>query len=480
MKTAKITALALASLLALSSCGGTGGGSDTTSAPEETTPEVTTAEFTPAAVDLGGADFTVLLWADTYLGVEEESGDTIDDAIFRRDRKVEETFNLNFKYDIRECPHNGAGFSEWYGVLSSSILAGDNAYQLAGGYSYQLAARSLQGEFYNLNENANIDFTESWWPSNVMEAGNVGGKLYLTYGNMDPLYYDFSYAIFFNKRLAEEYNVDSLYSTVKSGSWTIDKMIEISKTAATDLNGDTVIGDEDRFGYITDWNMSVDAWIQACDIKITETDSSGMPSLLGLTEKYIDVQKKLDDFFKNSGVAKYGSTGDNVFRNMFMSGQGLFFADKIGHAHVLRDMQDDFGIIPYPKYDEEQESYITYNAIGDTTGFCIPVTANENESGAVLEALAYHGWKEVLPEYFERALKGKAARDTESSEMLELIYASVEFDFTQIYSFSFGDQKSPSMVMRMTMKNNKEISSLWATDEPTYASTMEKLLDSIK
>ena len=41
----------------------------------------------------------------------------------------------------------------------------------------------------------------------------------------------------------------------------------------------------------------------------------------------------------------------------FMNGQGLFLTESIGEAHIMREMRDDFGILPYPKYDEAQESY---------------------------------------------------------------------------------------------------------------------------
>ncbi len=101
-------------------------------------------------------------------------------------------------------------------------------------------------------------------------------------------------------------------------------------------------------------------------------------------------------------------------------------------------------------------------------------------SGAVLEALAYYGWKNLLPAYYDRALKGKAARDTDSEAMLDMIFANIEFDFTQIYSYNFGDEKSPSMAMRKSVNTNSDISSLWASMEKLYADTMDSLVDELK
>ncbi len=84
------------------------------------------------------------------------------------------------------------------------------------------------------------------------------------------------------------------------------------------------------------------------------------------------------------------------------------------------------------------------------------------------------------PEYYDRVLKGKVARDDDSTEMLDIIFSSVTCDFTDFYSFHFGDQKSPAMLMRMTMKENKEISSMWATNENIYKTKMGELISALK
>ena len=56
---------------------------------------------------------------------------SINDAVYERNAKVQELFDVKFSYDSR----SGAGntYAAWLNTLNSSILAGDNAYQLAGG-----------------------------------------------------------------------------------------------------------------------------------------------------------------------------------------------------------------------------------------------------------------------------------------------------------------------------------------------------------
>ena len=469
------------SMLASASCGNGGNPVETTSASDSTISDDTTttvAEAKPVYKkpdkDFSGSAMDILLWNENSFSVEEETGDVIDDAVFARNSTVQDILGVDFTYDVRSDD-----YSKWLNTLNSSILAGDNAYQLAGGYGYRLAKDSLGGNFHNLENNAYIDFSNPWWPSNIIEAADLGGQMTLCFGNIDPNYYDVTYAMYFNKRLAEELNTGDIYGLVNDGKWTLDKLSELSESAASDLNGDTIMDENDRFGIASEVCMSVDAYIQACDIRITERDADGTPRLLGLTERYADAQAKVRALLNNKNVAFYNTSIDAT-REMFRNSKALFLANDIKTAHIMRNMDDDFGIIPYPKFDEAQEKYLTYNAIGNSTAFIIPITADDELAGAVLEALAYYGWKDVLPAYYERALKGKAARDTDSEEMLDIIFANIEFDFTQIYSFNFGDEKSPSMAMRRSVFTNKDIASLWASMENSYAATMDSLVAELK
>lgn len=223
--------------------------------------------------------------------------------------------------------------------------------------------------------------------------------------------------------------------------------------------------------------MEIDALIPACGIKIVDKDKDGLPELLGLTEKYIDVQKRMESYIKTDAIL-YGISWEMV--KPFMNGQGLFMSERIEVSHTMREMKDDFSVLPYPKYDEKQEGYGTYLCIDNTTGFSIPVTADAEKSGYILNALSALGYSDVRPEYYDRVLKGKVARDDESTAMLDLIFSSVTDDFSHFYSYSFGNQGSPWMLMRMSLKENEDISSMWAKNENMYEKKMGELISTLK
>ncbi len=475
MKKTLLTLVLLAAMLLASCSQASDGGNTDTSA---TSGETTTAETMPIEiVDLGGETISILLNEGfDQLSAETETGDIINDAVYQRNSLVEEKFNVEFKFDSR--PGYAGDYVNWLGVINACIASGDNTYQLVGGYGYRYTADTLGGSYYNLNDNKYIDFSQPWWPSKVMDAANIGDNLYVAVGNIDPGYYDTMMVLYFNKVLADSLGVNNFYKDVNNGVWTLDKLIEVAKSTTVDADGNGTFDEKDQYGYVSDKSILLDPFFTSCGVQITDKDSDGLPVLLGLTDRYVEVQNRVNDFINNSSVVYTGSESKG---NIFRGSRALILPQAIRTSHTLRDMEDDFGIIPYPKLNEEQSNYRTHCLITDCNGYAIPITADADMVGCVLEALAYYGYNDILPEYFERALKTKSARDDESAEMLDLIYNSIEIDFTQFYSFCFGDQKSPSMLLRMVTRNNStDIASAWAKDQELYDLTMEMIIDTLK
>ena len=95
-------------------------------------------------------------------------------------------------------------------------------------------------------------------------------------------------------------------------------------------------------------------------------------------------------------------------------------------------MNADFGILPLPKFDEQQANYFCESGNGMMA--VIPVTAEDpNRNGAFLELYSYYGFKYVVPAYKEVSLKTKMARDDESAAMVDLIDVSRVYDLGRLY-----------------------------------------------
>jgi len=143
----------------------------------------------------------------------------------------------------------------------------------------------------------------------------------------------------------------------------------------------------------------------------------------------------------------------------------------------MRDMVDDFGILPFPKKDEKQENYIT--SLRDTfVGFCIPAdNADPEFTGTIMEALCVSGSQYVIPAYYDVVLKGKTARDDESSEMLDIIKETLKVDFIFAYGNVLGD-------IGNTFANayNKQValSTVWAAQKGSAEAKLAALLENFE
>lgn len=127
--------------------------------------------------------------------------------------------------------------------------------------------------------------------------------------------------------------------------------------------------------------------------------------------------------------------GDDAARTkLFTDGNALFYNFSLADIASMRQMKDEFGILPSPKYDENQENYHTV-VFDNHSVMCVPMNVSDPErAGMILEALCYESMNLVTPAYYDIILQGKTARDDASNEMLDIIRDSFQFDFAIVNS----------------------------------------------
>jgi GH24 family phage-related lysozyme (muramidase) len=81
--------------------------------------------------------------------------------------------------------------------------------------------------------------------------------------------------------------------------------------------------------------------------------------------------------------------------------------------------------------DEEQGEYYA----GYTERFmAVPYLCEDLEFvGTMIESMSAEGYRQVLPAYYETALKGRYTHDSESVQMLEIIREASVIDFAYVY-----------------------------------------------
>ena len=484
MKKQRILSIMLAALMTATACGTTAqpNGSDETTSTDVT--EDTTAGETERAdakdslpqKNYNGAEFTILYrneWAYEFVA-EEENGDIINDAIFKRNQAVEDRFNVKFNMFGLPGTWNSA---EYKNAITNSVVAGDSEYDLITAYQAESVTPAMEGYFMNIYDLPYIDAEKPWWSEKCNTSLTVNDKLFITTGDIAMTLWDNMYVFYFNKKLAEQYNIPDVYQLVKDGKWTIDKLAELSANVSGDINGDTKFDENDLYGFLTSNNNHMRAWIVACETPITRQNSDGLMEACFVTERTQNMLDKLlklhyseSTYFESPILAEPYKTEEPV---IFTSDRALFMSGYLGNASILRNMDTDFGIIPYPKYDENQEEYRTtsHNAV---SMMCFPVTVKDPEMSAIItEALCAESYRNVIPQYYDVVLKVKGARDDESAEMIDLIRDSLIFDFGWVHSVPMGS--IGGIMQELILGNNSGLASYWAGKENQVLTGLEKI-----
>ncbi len=393
----------------------------------------------PEDLDFGGITTHIFGWegaANVEFFVEEEDGDIVNDAIFTRNRTVEERLNVALTYTLVPGAYDNR--AAWVKQVTQSAMAGDGANDIVAGYSMSGATLANNRLLIDLMGLDHIDFEKPWWPESLIKEASCGGKLYFCSGDISTNMIYYLYSIYFNKTLAQNYDVENLYDLVREGKWTLDKMIEISSDLYSDLNGDGKKDPADQFGYTTHSTWS-DTFFFAGGLRTTTIGSDGLPVLSEEFggEKAQDLLTKLIDMFAANEM--YLGNDYEIVRNQFLEGRALFLTTEVYYAkNYLRDTQIEYGILPIPKYDEMQEDYYTVSSFPYTL-YGIPVDAKDpSMSAAILECLASESYRTVSPALFEVALKVKYASDDDVSEMYDIIRGSNVFDIGRIFNDSMN------------------------------------------
>ncbi len=484
MKQRILSMILLAAMLASTvACGGESGSTETTAASGDTTSTATdTTDYLGNYVgtDLGGATFTIGVLTHSqypnYAG-EEANGDTVNDTQYKRDSYIEDTYNVTIEY----MPYDDEG--KLTSAVNSQVLSGDKVMTCVESSMIGTVCKfSTEGILRNLMEVDGLEADAEWWSQSFNREFTINSKLFSLYGPMVFAYYYSPRLVAFNLRLAEEYNLGNLYDVVNDGKWTLDYMAETMKTVKADLDGDGEYGDDDMWGASVDEYSAAGFYISAGGTQIS-IDADGVPSFRFDDERNFEIIEKVASIIGNADMTQKAeplanrSGSYNIIDKCytFKNGHALYFgygAQAI--ALYLRDMNDDYGLLPVPKFDEAQEEYITFGN-GYVPGF-VAIPANvENDKlvSTMLNIMGYMSRRDLQPTITDVLLKGKAARDAQSMDMIDLIYSDVVLDINAAYNFA----SSFTLLRDITMGKREGFASGWASLKESAQTSLNELFE---
>lgn len=483
-----ILALLLAAILTMSAVGCGNATSDETTNSEvsnaDTTPVETEPEITFESVaasykdrDYGGYDFRIGDrdsgdWATMDVYAEEITGEVINDAVYNRNNTMEENMNIT----ITEVRLSGPA-----DMLKKAVLAGTDEYDtITDGLNTvsPLVSNNILLDYRNISTvNAEADY----WDQQLYQDSTIMGRSFFMTGDISIMDNKGTWCMLFNKDIITDYGLEDPYDLVNDGKWTLDKMDEMAAVVLNDTDGDGKWTEADIYGYVTEDYNNLALW-SCCGFKIMDSDEDGLPYFTYSSEASLDALTRVlevqyadyTNMGSNSNVTG-GGMGEGATREkQFANGKALFYYAGMINITWFRDFDTPFGVIPAPKYSEDQDRYYSSYSYGNFTVYAIPTTASDPEMiGDIMDAMANLSKYSLTPAYYDQTLIGKSTRDEESEPMIELILNTRNFDLGII--FDTGSIRTAIMGLRSADK----ITSTLAAKESSAATALDKFIEDL-
>ena len=425
--------------------------------------------------DFGGRTFRIVGHRTDEYYIKEENrnkGDLIADAKYARNRSVEDRFNCVIDYAYQ------ASYTDVQSWVTKTVMSGADEFDLFCSHGASAGGSVLKNIFLNWYDIPHVDFSKPWWPSSCADELTYDGKCILAVSDFNYTAVSGAMCMFFNKNLASSYDMGNLYQVALDGKWTFDYFTELTKDIYIDSDGSGDKSDADFYGFAQShaWQIGVSAWLWAFDNPTMAKDSDGVPQIAVKTDKINNIVNELYDYLFNSNGVHYrrdNEAGQGM--DLFLNKQTIFAMGNVGSptGEGLRNFEDEYGMLPLPKWDENQHGYYTM-ASGEHTVLAVPKTVKDTEFvGTVVEALSAESYKQVIPTLYEIALKTRYLRDNESKEVLDMLIEGRTYDFGYIYG---GFQGFGFMLGAMFEKGSNNFESYYASKYPNARIHYKKII----
>lgn len=367
---------------------------------------------------------------DQYVYDEELSGDALNNAVWKRNEDVEKRFDVKFE------PIATHGESQ--DTFMQYAWVGDDLFDVCDMMMYMSWVPMVYNMSVNWYDIPNINWEKPWWNKATNDEATIMGKAYAITGDLSLTSLTYMWMQAFNIDLMEDWGhtAEEMYQLVYDGKWTIDKFIEICSEIHNDENGNSLADKDDTFGYFTHTFTGTDPWVTAIDARIMTKDDEGILAVTLGTERVYNTLEKLVTFFFSSPGCFQDPSSDMSGAPNFADGKIAIMPSMFSDClNSFSELSFDYGILPYPKYDEVQEKYLT-GALDQLSVYSVPVTLPVEEYGFVgimMEALNAESYKTVYPAYFDDALKGRYSTDENMAKVVDIISEGRLFDLAFMY-----------------------------------------------
>ncbi|MBQ7320231.1 MAG: hypothetical protein IJW97_08680 [Clostridia bacterium] len=381
------------------------------------------------------APFSVIHWAVNgdvgggwtpweEISVESMTGDHLENEVYQRNAAVEEKYGVTITNSYFHTD------SELPGKIRNAVNTGDTDFQMMVQRSNTLSGMWLENLFYDLGDDdlPYIDLSMPWWNASSVENFTFGDKTQFASSEMLLLDKGATACVYFNTKVATDNGITDLYEIVRDQEWTWEVLAEYAEDVTRELDGDDEWSAGDLYGALG--AIDVVAYLyggSGHSIGHIEDDRYFVHEFA--EEENIQVMSDLYDYMYHVDY-RWSETPINKFK----ADEGLFMYGMVKTSASLRDMETNYGILPIPKYNEEQENYssLVWQHYDSVIG--VPTSCGDSMMvSVIIEALSAESYYTVYPMFHDTVLMGKSTRDQESKEMLQIVFDTRKYDIGMIY-----------------------------------------------
>ena len=405
--------------------------------PENPAPDIKEFRVLVTSNEVETTYFSEEVGVDKY----ETTDDALEDAVRNRNNKVFGDYGVEIKAIYAKSVLEDVRLD-----VMSTIGGFDAAIPFLPG----CATLAQEGSLYDLADEQfapYIDLSMPWWDQNATESLSIADKVYFTTGDISIMQKIVSVAITFNKEmLASNWPEVDLYELVRNGEWTLDKMIELSKAVTVD-DGDGVYTSKDQWGLSSSYTDSIMFYLASGEKLITK-DNADIPQIaIGSERSFTVAVDILTDLQKTGEWCIHCQDfnlpeGGDMWKeslNIFGENRALFRTSAFSAIKKLRNYPKgaDYGVVPMPKYDTNQQDYFTPCSAGLANGIVIPISVPKPEFSAfMIEVMACEAKNYSTYAYYTTVLKTRDMDSAEDEEMLDdYVFNNVVYDLGIIYNF---------------------------------------------
>ncbi len=426
--------------------------------------------------DFGKKEYKILSRSETAYEFTNEAGmggTPLEKAIYERNEYVMERCNVVITVDATTR-------GDWWNRTQFMTLVRNNAqenssdYALVATHSSYLSVLAIEGLAYDLTELPNINLEKRWWNKQYYDAANYNGAVYSMLGDIAYSLYEYLMVIFYNEEIAEDHDITGLYDTVLDGDWTFGQLKTYVTMVTTDLNLEDTL-----YGFLVNGHGN-HAYLGAFDVDVMPLVDDRHTVSLEITEELFNPINAVVEFVQNTPQVRKDYQHENsigVQNPLFVAGRSLFYEQMLGQAMYFKeDMKADYGVLPYPKYNENQVDYHT-DYCDDLTGVMVPRNIkNADMVGTVTEMLCMESYTTVVEQFYNVNLKYHAFNDPLCVETLEIIRTSLSPSFAKIYTSSL---EYPTSTIGNIIEHNFEIASYWAEHASAWKPALDALYEKL-